>query len=313
MAADYTMTAILASIKTRGLIPTSQQTYLDSDLINLANDELQIGIVPFIMKFRSEYFVTDKTEDINVNDDIYDIPTRAIGGKVRNLVVLDTEGNEYDIPQIAKEERRFYNTQNGNSSYNSFVFYFEGNSVRIVPKPTNAGSQIRLQQSYYIRPSQLIPASSACLITAINSLTNEVTVNAIPVGITGTTVIDFVRGTPGFELRAMDITPVGLAGVVFTLSSIPDGLTVGDWIAPANQSPIPQIPLELFSMLSQRTIIKVMEGLGDAQGLQIAQKKLEEMEAAAAHLLSPRSDGNPKKLINRYSPLRVWGARGYRY
>lgn len=301
------MTAILASIKTRGLLPTSQQTYTDSDLITLANDELQIGVVPFIMKFRSEYYVTDEQDAIVSNKDSYDIPTRAIGGKVRNLCVVDNLDNEYDLPQIAKEDRKFYNTQSGNANFNAFVFYFEGNAVKICPKPTNVTSQTYLKQAYYIRPSQLIASSSAAQITAIDTGLLQVTVNIVPTGMSASTPIDFVRGTPGFECRAIDITPVSLAGTIFTFSSLPESLAVGDWISLANTSPIPQIPLELFSMLSQRVVVKVMEGLGDAQGLQIAQSKLKEMEDAAAHLLSPRSDGNPKKLINRYSPLRAWG------
>lgn len=311
MAANYTMTSILASIKTRGLLPTTQQTYQDSDLITLANDELQIGVVPFIMKFRSEYFVTDEQDLIEANKDTYDIPTRAIGGKVRNLVVVDNNDNEYDLPQIAKEDRKFYNVQSGSAQFNAFVFYFEGNTVKICPKPLNIQTQSYLKQAYYIRPSQLTSPSAACLITAIDTTLKQVTVNSVPTNITVTTPIDFVRGTPGFECRAIDVTPTALSGVVFTFSELPDNLAVGDWVCEANTSPIPQIPLELFSMLSQRVVVKVMEGLGDAQGLQIAQSKLIEMEKAAEHLLSPRSDGNPKKLINRYSPLRAWGNRGF--
>lgn len=310
MAQDYTTTALLASIKTRGLIPTSQRTFADIDLLTLANEELQIGIVPFMMKNRSEYFVTDQDQIINANQNNYTIPTRAIGGKVRGLVIVDSSGNEYDMPQIQKEDRRFYNTQSSNSGFYSFVFFFEGNDIILVPTPTQV-SQASIRFGYYERPNQLILPTSAAQISSVNFTTNQITVSTVPSSINTSVQIDFIKGKPGFENKAIDQTILGIAGPILTFSSLPPNLIMGDYIAPSEQSPFPQIPLELHSMLAQRTVVKVMEGLGDIQGLQTAQSKLREMEDAALHILSSRSDGNPKKLVNRYSPLRTWGNRGF--
>lgn len=310
---QYLVDQQIVLIKTKGLIPTSQQTFQTQDFLNLLNDEMQIGVVPFILKNRSEYFVTPVLTPIVSKQNLYSIPTRAIGGKIRELSYIDTNGNYYDVPQIFEEDLPFFN--NSNVYLNAYQFYFQGNNAVIVPTPQSS-SNGNLLFTIYQRPNYLVSAASCAQITAINTSTQTVTVQVVPSTFTSGTVIDFVNGTPGFECRGINNTlaSVTVAGAVVNLtfgSVLPTTLQVGDWVALQGQTPVPQIPLELFPMLNQRVVVKIMEAQGDAAGLASAQAKLMEIEKACEHLISQRSDGNPKKLINRYSPLRSNGSRGF--
>ena len=96
-----------------------------------------------------------------------------------------------------------------------------------------------------------------------------------------------------------------VATVINTPSSdLPQELVVGDYIAEANQCVIPNIPTELHSMLAQRIACRCLEALGDAQGLQMANQKLAEMELKTGSLIDNRVEGAPLKVVNRHGFLR---------
>lgn len=90
---------------------------------------------------------------------------------------------------------------------------------------------------------------------------------------------------------------------------LPMYLYVGDVLALQEETIIPQIPVELHSMLSQRVVMRCLEALGDTQGLQNAAAKLQEMEFKTGAMLDDRVEGAPEKIVNRHSFLRL--ARRY--
>ena len=76
-------------------------------------------------------------------------------------------------------------------------------------------------------------------------------------------------------------------------------MQVGDWICPAQMSCIPQVPYDMFPLLVQRGIIRVLESLGDTQNLTVAERRYQDMAVDFARTVSPRIDGTPKKIVNR--------------
>lgn len=314
MARDYTTTGLLKTIKNRAMIPTSQLTLQDTDILDLATEELWLGVLPFMMKQRSEYFVVEAPDaPIVTGQAAYPIPTRAVGQKVANVMTVDPSGNLFSIPQIEKDDRVYY-TQSA-AVNNGFVFYFENNNIILVPTPTTS-TGISLRLTYYIRPGELVPIDSAGQITDIDTNTNTLTISgtSLPSTFVVGAAVDFINGRPGFEHKATDQVISGSSGLAISFAALPANLAVGDWVAVASESPLPQVPPELHPMLAQRTAIKVCEALGDAQAVQTAETKLKQMEEAASHLISPRADQNPKKLINRNSTLRsIKGGSYIRY
>ena len=87
-------------------------------------------------------------------------------------------------------------------------------------------------------------------------------------------------------------------------------MQVGDWICPSQMSCIAQVPYDMFPLLTQRGIVRVLEGLGDTQNLQVAERRYADMAADFARTVSPRIDGTPKKIVNRNTPP-YWGSYGF--
>ena len=92
-----------------------------------------------------------------------------------------------------------------------------------------------------------------------------------------------------------------IAGFDVTLSTLPDGIAVGDYVSESGKSPIPQIPYEGHHLLAQLVAIKVLEALGDAKGMQLAMSKYDSMLKNFIKLITERVDSSPKKIISRGS------------
>ena len=87
-------------------------------------------------------------------------------------------------------------------------------------------------------------------------------------------------------------------------NTLPLNLNIDDIFAVKEQTIIPQIPVELHSMLAQRVAVKCLEALGDQQGLQAAMVKLAEMEIKTGSLIDNRVEGSPLKVAPKHTFLR---------
>lgn len=89
-------------------------------------------------------------------------------------------------------------------------------------------------------------------------------------------------------------------------SITPKNLTfcVGDFIMEENETIVPQLPAELEPILAQRTAVKMLEALGDFDGMKMAQDELERMEHNSMTLIDTRVEGAPQKITNRHSILK---------
>jgi hypothetical protein len=306
MAFTFTSDELVASIKVRARVPTSQGTFTEARIRKICDEEIAIGLVPKILAARENYFLKSYTISLTSGTAEYRIPTRAIGVKLKAVQIEDTSGNLSPLNLIAYEDRGLY----VNSNPNLPVFYIQNSSVVLVPTPTTT-AQYTLHLPYFIRPSTLVAVSAAAQISSIDPNTNSVVVSSIPSTITTSTPVDVIKADGGFECIAIDES-VTVSGTTITFSALPTGLAVGDYIALAGETPIPQIPGELHTLLSLRATVTILESLGFVNEMKAAQAKLKEAEESANTLLTPRSDGNPKKLVNYNGPLRQ-RTRGFFY
>jgi hypothetical protein len=230
----------------------------------------------------------------------YRIPSRAIGGKLRQVVMLDTMGAQHGVVRLSNDD----------VTARVPGFLVQGNLVYFY-NPWATWSGLTVQMTYPMRPGKLVLPSAAAYIESIDSL-QQVTVSSLPGTFTGASYYDLVRGQPGFECQDVE-RAASLGTLTMTFTSLPNGLEPGDFVTLAGQSPVPQIPVELHPLLVQRTVVKVLEAIGDREGMGAAQAKAQEIEADARTVLSPRVDGEAKCVTNRGSPFRRRGfsARAY--
>ena len=301
---SYTTTQLVNTVKTKALVPTSQATFTNAQILTIADEEMQTGIVPLIMSVREEYFV--KYKDITItSSSSYEIPTRAIGSKLRTITVVDTDNtNERKIPLFIADQVPQRNDPYGYSS--GTVAYLQGNFVVLNPNPENSvGGILRLY--YFNRRNTLVDVTAAARIDGIDTVNKQITLSNVPSTYSLTSKYDFIKATPGFENLEESVTPTGISGLIFTFDELPSGLQLGDYLALEGESPVVQLPVEFQPVLAQRVILRMLEAIGDVTGVQVARAKLDELEKNVMNLISPRVDGNPKKVLNPYGPLSGGG------
>lgn len=298
----FTTTDLIRSIKVKGQIPTSQNTFSTTDMLALADDEILTGIVPLIMSARESYFQATSDVTIVSGTAAYPIPERAIGDKLKEVQIVDASGNVSDLNRTEVESAAGYSTSSGQPS----AFYLDGTDIVLVPTPNMSGYSLRL--TYFRRPGTLVAITAAGTITAIDTALKQVTISSSPTTFTTSQTFDLVKAKPGFKTLAMDqaITAIGSNVITFT-NALPSGLAVGDFVTLSTQSPVPQIPVEFHSVLALRVAVAILRSLGHEKEADSKQKELDKIEAAALGLISPRVEGEAKRIISTNGVLNPGG------
>jgi hypothetical protein len=301
-----TATTLLASVRRRASIPSTSTTgSADADLLAYANEELQRRLVAEILEKREEHFVFNSDQTIGSSTK-FRIPSRAIGGRLRGVWLLDSDGEVMDkVDRIEPEREGDYSSADG-----LFGIRVEGWSVHLVGGSSTTATTIRLK--YYLRPNDLTTtaANYATVATATGSTVTLTTSGAH--GFTTSSSLDFVKAGGGYESQFIAQAPSSASGSDLAFSSLTSAdysLAAGDYVCVAGYSPVPQIPAEFHDILAQRTACRWLEANGDRQGLQVAAQTLQQMEADVGIIITPRVESSPQKIINRSGVLGGWRGR----
>lgn len=298
---------LIANVKLRAMLPQTQVTFKEEDFLTFANDEMDMGIVPHILSFHEDYLLDSQTLPLESNKLRYKIPHRAVGNKIMDVRFKDGNDNLYEMTRIYKEDEMYFqHNSSGVGPTTLRTFMVEADEI-VLPIGTVPDTGGFLEIVYYLRPNELVSEDRICRVVSIDTNTNEVEVDSFPSNFTGETKFDITSSKSPYKLVAMEIEPTTLASdsnLIFTFSTLPDNLNIGDIISLTEETCIPQVPVELHSMLAQRIAIRCLEALGDTQGLQNAMIKLQEMEVKTGSVIDNRVEGSPRKVINFHSNLR---------
>lgn len=298
MAADYTNDTLLENIRLRAMLPESQNLYTDARLLMLADDELQTVIFPMIMSIKGDYFVAVDTQTMT-SSLTYPIPGDAVGIKIKDAYWRDPNWPDTQpdsqITQINYQDL----TGQGGGSFQNVAFYVMGNDVHL----TNVYQGKYLKLRYYKRASKLVPNDEGGIVTAVNTGTEQITLDAVPSDWEVGDTVDAIAADPPFETTASALTISNIAGSVITVDDA-DDVSVGDWICLEGETTIAQITPEAHPILAQSVAVKCLEGLSDPN-MVTSQAKFEQLKKAFIDTMTPRVDGQAKKIVNRSSPL-VW-------
>ena len=285
----YTTADLLADIKQEGMIPTSQSTYENSSILNLATRQLRSKVVPYLSAVREGYMIWPGTIDLTSGTTKYNIPSRSVVMSLDDVLVLDTSGDERSIPYIDPSSRDKYNSRNTGAFRSNLAFYLEWNKIVLTQDP---GSQYTsLSTPYMIRPGKLVETTDAGKITSFDSGTGVVTLDNVPSDFTTSLSYDIVGGSGGFEYVALDLAASAVDTSTITLASIPTDLEVGDWVCVAGETAVPQIPEDLAPILVYETLVKILKSLGDWDGARAAMEELKELKESLLKVLEPRIKG----------------------
>lgn len=302
---SVTSDELIRSIRRRGMLPDSNSTFSDEDLLEMADEELQTYIVPLLLQEAgSEHLVQVKDVAVTAGQTRFLIPDDAAISRLRDLQWVDGQtatSLQYIEPERAADHIDGSSTEG---------YTFEGDRVILRPGTNSAGT---LRFKYYKRPGKLVFKASAGRITNIVGLQAVIT----PAGLFGsstTAVVDVNRGRPGFAQLQRSVTvSVNASGSILTFpdaASLTD-VVIGDYICNEDEAPFPQVPKELHALLAQRVVVRVLEALGDPK-FQTADAVCERLKKTALDFLTPRQDGTGRVIINPYGPGQLTTARRFR-
>lgn len=294
---NQTWTELVDDIKVRGMIPTSQQTFTEARLLALANAELRSRMLPLISKVREGYYSYDLDTAINQSG-IYDIPARAIGGKLENVCLYSASGEKKDLSRYWEDE-----LSNLTESPESPGFYIKRSQVFTLPKVPSGFSFLR--QTYLLRPPTIIATEDGSQITGINTGTKTLTFDSVPSTFVTGARFDLVQGSPHFDTLGIDLVITAVTSTTVTFSAtLPDRLAVGDWLSLAGESPVVQVPVELFPLLAQYVANTCLKSQTDLTAYKAGVEDAKEMKDGILGLISPRVEKEGKKVVNRTGILR---------
>jgi hypothetical protein len=301
----YTSELLIDSVKRRISVPTNQNTFTDADILAFADEELGLVVVPAMMSLHEDYLLF--SEDTEMEDDTssYVIPYRAVGTKLYDLQFIDTNGISYPMSRTTAADTPNYQ---GSYTLNSaYAYYIKNSNVHLLPVLSGAATG-SLRFFYFIRPSSLVMTDEVGVITNINRSTGEITVSSLPETFSNSTPCDFYRVHSPHNILYIDRTPTSADlssnTLTFDPDDIPSELVVGDHVALSQQCAIPQIPSDLHVFLAQKTAERILESIGDSEGLNLARQKSAEMEVRAGTIIDNRVDESPIKITNRNGILQ---------
>lgn len=289
--AAYTTDDLLTTVKNRGMLPDASTGSLSSaTLLQFGSEELQGPLVTLILSAREKYYETYSDTNVTAAQAVYAIPDRAVGG------VLSAVQYFYQNQVMALIPIDPSSITTTNTSIYPYGFYFQNNSIVLYPTPNT--TQGTLRQRYFQRPSRLDLVTNCALITAFDPIALTVTVASVPTSWATGTICDFVPKSLPYTPYGLNTALSGVTGTTISLVALPTGIAVGDYIATAGMTPIPEIPYEFFQVLAQMVVCKALEAIGDAQNLQFAQSNMKSYMDSALRTITPRDQTGPKKVVS---------------
>jgi hypothetical protein len=295
---DFTTAGLIAGARRRSSLPSSQNLFLDPDFIALINDHMISIVIPLIKSVNEEYFVVNYDTPLIAGQSEYVIPTRALGGSLRDIAIVDASGRELELPRIAPESIKY----SGNfQNFGAYGIYLRGEKIVFYPALTNYPAGCQLRFKYERRPNDLCLTSQAGKIISLNPGAKQITLASIPSGWGTSTTLDIIQPTPQFQSIQDDAVITNINGTTITLSAWPTGIAVCQWCAESLTTPIAQLPYEAHKLLQQLGAIGLLEAACDTQGKTNAENTLKAMVEKFMLIITPRVEGSPQKVVNKNS------------
>lgn len=300
---DSTDLALVNSVQRRILMPFSQNTLEPDKIIELLDEEMRTTVVPLVLAAKEEFYVQNYDQALVAGNYNYTIPERAAFATWRDIVLVDSNGNEIAMTELPPEYVKISYPVGSLPPLYTYGFVMNNDRITLWPPNSTIPVQNQLRMKIKRRPNHLTSVDNCGQVTVINTLTKEVTVSDDGDGTwTTATTFDIIPNSPQFTSLGDDLTisAVDTTTKVLTFTDdLPADLSVGDWVCPAMLSCVPQIPYDMYPLLAQRGVIKCLEALGDNQGLQVAERRYQDMAVDFARTVSPRIAGTRKCLVNR--------------
>lgn len=317
MSSILTSNDLIKSIKRRAFIPKDQATFTNEDFLEMATEEITIGLMEQIIEARGNYLVYYIDVPLIVDQTAYSIPSRAHGSKLREAYIASADKPEdivYDLTQIDVEDlsdiNNYYSSQNSQTH-----FYLRNDKVIISPDVVKDSYVIRM--FFYMRPNKLVTndraaivasiADSTQIIDAVSTSVKIFSFSSMPKHFVSGMSVDITSHVSPNKILDFSISPVAINLTLKTItiksSDLQETISVGDYFTSAEETIVPNLPTEYHPIVAQRTARACLEAMNDDSGYAKATSKLQEMEKSVLKIVTNRVEGSPKKIRQRNGTL----------
>lgn len=239
MAIGFTSNSLINSVKIRAQIPTNQVTFRLDDFLQLANEELVIGIIPTVLQLHEDHYLYEELIPLIDNVSNYAIPYRAMGNKLRDVKFEDNNGSIFELVRIDEDRRTDFGNTTVQTTSGLLYYYLQGNEIVLWPRLSGLATG-SLLVSYYLRPNALVNENRAGLVTNINRATGAITVEDFPANFTSSITYDFIMARSPHKIIQFDTPTIGvssgLSTVTFGVKQITEITTVADVLGSLNNT-----------------------------------------------------------------------------
>lgn len=316
MAPRWSVSNLLTDVRRAGQLPAQSTASLDDASLLLEADRvMQTSMVPLLLRVQEEWFVRRISITLTAGTANYPIPRRAIGSRVRDVWLVRGSGRT-PLPRLMPE--RVLELTAANVTGVPIGFYLDASDIVLVPAPSAADT---LQVAVYVRPGRLVATLGELTTVTANSPAAGRTALAFgTLGLTPTSV-DIISALPPFEYKAIDAAvangtataaDIATTAILSTLTVSTNGsTTASDFVTVTDTSPVPQIPVEAWGLFVQRIAASVLWSLGYLEEASAAEGKADKMERDVIDILTPRTDGSPRRVTGGLMRLinRGWGGQ----
>ncbi len=335
-----TIQELILDVQDRISLPLDDDDRWSTDaLVRAFNNALDDKLTPDLVAEGSNYLVHREVVPLVVNGspafplNSVPIPKRAVGRALREVKYLPAGKTkleaELNCPAISLEEKDMFVDSNDIYMSDTPYVFIENDNLRIV-----GGDKTGSIVFYYsLEPSTLkftsgkyasIIGWTDTTITATSGSSWEAFFES------GTKFVDIYRKSTGAIVKSnVKVTKSGTSYTGFNLS--PEEITQlktnqeGTWpvespyepelvMLPIAESEFATIPYEFDQLLVLYVCERVLESIGDTEGLQVVMGKIRETKDSISRITGNRLQGERRKLTDRRSIARIQrGKKNTRY
>ncbi len=302
MPAAITADALLARVKARAQIPSTEGRLTDAEILALIDDLIvsKLGLAVYDAD-DGRWVVTADDVALTANLATYRVPSRAWAGGVDEVLVIDSAGNPAQLDHVDRSEVWEWGTATGVPC----AFALMGDVIRLLPTPSSSSYSLRVR--YVRRPNTLALLTDCGAITSATSAT--VVVSSVPSGWGASETVDIIRGTHHADSLEDDVattissTTLTRASGTFDTSGAYAPAS-GDYACTAGTSCVVQVPEVAIPYLVEVAARDVCLAIMDDAGADRRAATAAEARRDVDQMIAERSRQRPK-IVPRNSPLRV--------
>jgi hypothetical protein len=265
MISTGTVNDLIESASRRGNIPNSQMTYLTTDFLAMANEELLAYCLPVLHARREDYYLEEAYFDPNspdayignpdgAKDAAWLLPTYAMVSSLRDVQAVGPGGSFYSLGRMQIDSVPNSVTQGWYFYGNYLAFHYS--NIASIPAP------VAIRAVFHVRPNlmNVIEECARIFRVIIPGEEYEVSMPSVPPAYNYSNPLfyDFARGRPGYEILARhipvryNVTPIStgmdreyptwsqyqmyVAPGTFLPFTLPNGLPTGTQAIPTSES-----------------------------------------------------------------------------